>query len=445
MKYKIIFSSILSLCATCSAGLDDQMEKFFDKYNTVKSISSPEVVNSQLGTHFLGGGGEARTNVYDVNPVHISLPKFSAGCGGIDYALGGINIASKEEVKQALKSIATNGVGYAFLLGIETTSPVIASNMKTIQTWANQLNSININSCELATSLVQGAWPKSQRASSYICEHAATTHSLFTDHITAKHGCRDDKDKRQKAFQKIEKENEDFLIEDYNVAWKALKDMNIEPEMKNLFMNITGTIVAKKDQEIKVYPPQWKQAMEILRYGGSLKKAYQIGKDNLSVEIKPLIIQTESSWKFLIKRTLQSIQDKILLENKGVTNSLSDKERDLIATTRFPIGTLLSLMAQYNGKGGLIAVDRYSDLIAFERVLKFAEEVAKETLHKAETMRVIQVDSMNLDKYIKQVNEVIQELHALNMENLQKISTEHQMINYLMKIDKTLRRKERGV
>lgn len=83
--------------------IDFEVEKFFDKYNTVKNTTSPDTINSQLGTHFFGGG-TVRTNVCDVNPVHISLPSISAGCGGIDYALGEINIASKDEMKQLLES-----------------------------------------------------------------------------------------------------------------------------------------------------------------------------------------------------------------------------------------------------------------------------------------------------------------------------------------------------
>lgn len=428
-----------------SSSLDHRIAAFFDKYNVTTNASTPDQINSELGVHFLGGGGVARTNVYDVSPIHISLPKFSSGCGGIDYTLGGINIASKEEMKKALKSIASNGVGYAFLLGIETVSPVVASTMKQIQTWANQLNAININSCELASSLVQGVWPKETRASSYICEHASTTNPLFKDLIEAKHGCRDDPAKKEKAFEAVQKSDKDIFIGKYNVAWKALENSDLDPETKNLFMNITGTIVVLGEKKVSIYPPQHKKGLEILRIGGTLQNGYKIASNNIEIFTEAISISPEHAWKTKIQRILSSLQNKLLSEKSGMKSTLSNEEKQLISTTRFPIGSLLSLMAQYNGKGGNLAIERYSDIIAFERVLIFAEEVIRDTLYRAESLRAAQVTGYELDEYIKQVNQVLKDIQALNRENLQQITAEHEIINYLMNIDRTLREKERGV
>ncbi len=446
---RAVYSLIALLLSTASlqatSNLDSKIAAFFDKYNVSSNTSTPESINSELGVHFLGGGGTTRTSVYDVSPIHISIPKFSAGCGGIDYTLGGINIASKEEMKNALKSIASNGAGYAFLLGMESVSPIVASTMKQIQTWANQLNAININSCELGSSLVQGVWPKEQRASSFICEHAATKNPLFKDLIEAKHGCRDDATKRNAAFESVQKSEKDLFVGKYNTAWRALEGSSLDKETKQLFMNITGTIVVKGDKDVKVYPPRYKQTLEILRFGGTLENAYTIDNDGIEIVLAPLHVNPEAAWKNRVQQLLHSLQDRLLQERQGQTTSLSEEEKNLISSTRFPIGSLLSLMAQYNGKGGTLALDRYSDLIAYERVLLFAEEVIRDTLCRAEALRASQVSGYQLDEYIKQINQVLSNLQTLNLENLQHISAEHQIIDYLMNVDKTLRDKERGV
>lgn len=432
--------------------LDGQIHRFFNQFNIVANNTSSEYENTSLGVNFLGAGGTVRTTVFDVNPIHVQLPSFSAGCGGIDYTLGGINIASAKEMREALKSIASNAVSYAFLLGIETVSPLVSSTMKQVQTWANQLNAININSCELATSLVQGVWPKEQRASSYICEHAGSSSPIFRDLIEAKHGCRD-REKRDVAFGKAQGNSKNILVGNYNVAWKALSDMNFDEETKNLFMCISGTIVVKDVKEageekrtIHVYPPLYKQAIETLRYGGSIKNAYRIEKNGIDVQTKdPLVIHPEKSWKNKTFLLLKQIQQKLLNETKEPSQSLSDEEKSLISTTHFPMGSLLSLMTQYNGKGSLIALDRYSDLIAIERVLRFAEEVVRDILSKAEILRSAQVSGYELDEYIKQVQGVLRDLQAIKLENHQKISSEHQVIKYMIDIDRNLREKDRGV
>lgn len=445
--------SILLICCSSSlfgSSLDDGINKFFDHFNVKANNSSPEYINSQLGVHFLGGSGTARMPVYDVSPIHTSLPNISAGCGGIDYTLGGINIASKKEMKNALKSIASNGIGYAFLLGIETVSPVIASTMKQIQTWANQLNAININSCELASGLVQGAWPKSQRASSYICEHASTQDSLFKDLIEAKHGCRDDSNKK-KIVSQIRHKNRDILVGNYNIAWKSLENLPLDEKTKNLFMNLTGTIVVyeipenpAEGRKVSVYPPQYKKAVDLIRLGGKLEKGYAISDNKIDINIETISIHPENAWKEKIYQTLLSLQEKILKERSDTHVSLSEEERSLISTTHFPIGSLLSLMGQYNGSGAALALDKYSNLIAFERVIQFAESVVRDTMQRAEALRSAQISGYELDEYLKQLHTVLNELRAMNMENIQNISSEHQVIDYLIQIDKKIREKERG-
>ena len=46
-------------------GMDDKINEFFDSFNTRANNSDPTYINSQLGVHFLGGGGTVRTGVYD--------------------------------------------------------------------------------------------------------------------------------------------------------------------------------------------------------------------------------------------------------------------------------------------------------------------------------------------------------------------------------------------
>lgn len=435
------------------SSLDQNINDFFNQFNVVANTTDSDFINSQTGVHFLGGHGAARAKVYDINPIHVQLPSFSAGCGGIDYTLGGLNIASKGEMKQALKSIASNSIGYAFLLGIETVSPVISSTMKQIQSWSNQLNAININSCEIGSSLVQGVWPKSQRASSYICEHASTTNPLFTDHIQAKHGCRDDKPKRLAAVHKVKENNKNILVGSYNIAWEVLRGMGVDDEeTKNLFMNITGTIVVhdstqeSDEKRVIIFPPNHEKAVEVLTLGGEIKKAYRIDRDEIGVKTdKAIEIKPENAWKHKISHTLESIRDKLLNEKPRSESLWNEDEKTLIRTTHFPISSLITLMTQSNGQAGILSIDLYSQLIAYERVIRFSEDVVKSTLHKAESLRAAQVSGYELDEYIKKVQGVLVDLRRLNRLNTEKMLEQQNLISFLLDYDRKIREKDRGI
>ena len=244
-------------------------------------------------------------------------------------------MASGAELKNALKGIASNAVGYAFLLGVETISPSVASTIKQIQTWANQLNAININSCEMASTMVQGIWPKTQRGSAYICEHAGTTSPLFKDMIEAKHGCRDDEAKRQNAMNKVKGKDADILVGNYNVAWKALEGTSLDEATKNLFMNITGTIVVHErpesgigENEVQVFPPNFKKALEILRFGGRLDKAYKIDPNGIDVEFDAIEISVENAWKSKVHKILSSLQNKILKRKQGRKHNIDRRGKE---------------------------------------------------------------------------------------------------------------------
>ncbi|MCK4934640.1 MAG: conjugal transfer protein TraH, partial [Simkaniaceae bacterium] len=91
MNHRSILTLVFSITLSShllSSSLNKKMGEWFDNVNTTANISSPEMINSQLGVHFLGGGATSRANVYDINPIHVSTPKISAGCGGIDFTLG---------------------------------------------------------------------------------------------------------------------------------------------------------------------------------------------------------------------------------------------------------------------------------------------------------------------------------------------------------------------
>ncbi|MCB1073687.1 MAG: conjugal transfer protein TraH, partial [Chlamydiia bacterium] len=161
---------IFPLSAKEKKSFSGKIQEFFDQTNIPANISEGDVFyDDVIGVNFLGGSGFVRTQVSDINPIHVSLPKLNVGCGGIDYTMGALNIVSKDEMKKALLNIAKNAGTHAFLLALETTSPLTAGVMSKVQHWSNQLNAININSCEIGSSLIEGIWPRSEEATQYIC------------------------------------------------------------------------------------------------------------------------------------------------------------------------------------------------------------------------------------------------------------------------------------
>jgi conjugative transfer pilus assembly protein TraH len=176
-----------------SASLHEDLHSYLGQLNTYSHVDKNEVYYSQRAGYMTGGGISVRNGSTDTKFANVSLPKFDAGCGGIDIFTGGISFISHDQFIAALKNIASAAQGYAFMLGIETVSPTIASTMKQMETWANTINSLGINSCDVATGLVGSVWPRRTAAKQQICR-SAKSGGFASSYINARHQCSDEGD-----------------------------------------------------------------------------------------------------------------------------------------------------------------------------------------------------------------------------------------------------------
>lgn len=458
-KILFIIYLIFPFYLTCES-FDETIRDWMDKFNVVATSNHPDAFKSQIGFHLVGGQGLVRPVVKDFNPIHIEFPKFSAGCGGINYATGGIHFANGKEMVEALKSIATNGVCYAFNLGLQVVSPQIASATKDIQHFANQLNSININSCEVSKSIVQALMPNIDRSSKIICSEAAVTNSEVDNYIRAKHKCAQESDFEDRMLGDTKKTQPSWVIGDYNVAWEALKKSGIDDHLSRLlFLNITGTIVVSKEKSknsvnrnVTLYPSKIKDALDGILYGGVISKAYQLdlgsnGKYNeLEIHLKDLNIPHSHCWKTKIYKQLRSLADKFDNESLGsVSEALTDEDKKLLDSTKLPIGSMMTLMSQWSGSAmDLASLNDCAEIIACERLCEFIQTLLGNIRSAASSLESIHTDG-SLEEYIKSLHKVEQTIRDYEKRNIYKYESKQNQIQFLMNFERNLREKSRGV
>jgi conjugative transfer pilus assembly protein TraH len=406
---------------------NESIDRFFSRFNSGSpSLSSP------LEIHFLGGKASPGAPFLDRDFSQTNVPAFSLNDRPIDPISGGLHAAKNMEGALISARSQKDGV-YRHLVGLETTSPLMASAIKQIVTWANQLNAMSIHSYDAAAALAPGLWPKIQRGVTLACEHEKIADGY--DLIEAKTLCQDKKI-RERALLTLSERNDQVFAGSFNVADKVLTQMGIG-KTKKILMNMTGTLVSRDSATIQHFPPKHKEVLALLREGRKIENGYLLKGDGLGIEQG--IISVETSEKDRILSLFKSIQEKLKTEN----SDFSEEEKSLLGSTHFPVATFLALMGQYNGIGSALILERYSDLIAFERTIQFMEETAETILYKAESLRASQISGYELDAYIKQVSGVLLDLRRLKEENLQKIENEQKALDYLITIEKTLREKAR--
>ena len=71
--------------------LQKKMDRFIEKYNTTVHAECPKVYKGQMAGYATGGGINVRNQVFNRRPLTVTLPSYSAGCGGIDIHTGGFS------------------------------------------------------------------------------------------------------------------------------------------------------------------------------------------------------------------------------------------------------------------------------------------------------------------------------------------------------------------
>ena len=393
----------------------------FEQFFEAEERSSPTDPVS-IEAHFFGAPANRQESLLTADPHSVRPPHFSREENPIDYIGGGLDAAKGDKMKTSLRRAARGDV-YRYLVGLEAVSPLTASVMKQIQSFANQLNAMSLHSYESSAALVPGLWPKAERASAYLCQHTLLADGDATDWIDATYQCQD-RNVRRRMLQKAGKSKQ-MIAGTSNVAAKILSSLGFHPPAVDLLINLTGTVVVKEDDEMMIFPSQHRQVIAFWQQGQTIDKAYLLEQDNVSM--KRGALTSESSEAARILCLLQGMQQKLRTDAP-----FSSIEKKLFATSYFPMGTWITLMTQYKGNGSQLVLERCSEILAGKRVMQLAQEVVTNVLHKAESLQFSQISGYELDLYIKQLHGVLQDLKDSQEIHDRNLTTETDSLTQLL-------------
>lgn len=367
---------ILCVCLLLTTALSGKEmifpERLFRMTGSETNVSQGDLLyKSQAAGYYSGGGGMVvRSPIRSTRFASAHLPEIHSGCGGIDIYTGGFSFISEQQVVDALQAIAANAAGYAFMLGIESVSPQMSNTLRQMQSWANTINGIGINSCETAARLVGSVWPANEMASEHICRTVGTSNAIFQDHINARHGCFGTASSQSLNDQINEV---DPMGKEYNIAWMALNSLpffkNQNQEMAEFFMTLVGTVIVKKGENGGNVPTSYFSKAEDPDFlqriieGGKITKYKCDERDKcLNLVEEEVEYTQETAWVSRIRNTLQSMQEKAITDQP-----LDSSEKGLLATTRLPLYRAVNVLAAYRrGQSCAADINNIADIVAWD-------------------------------------------------------------------------------
>lgn len=142
-----------SLATRASAGVNEKMEEMF---RVQSNYTAPGTADGAVRGVVTGGGLRVRNPIVNVQGVNFEAPRITAGCGGIDLYAGNLSFPSKEQYIATARAIVSNIGGYAFKSALNIICEHCESIMTNIQERVNDMNLGALNSCEVASQIIDG-------------------------------------------------------------------------------------------------------------------------------------------------------------------------------------------------------------------------------------------------------------------------------------------------
>ena len=289
-----------------------------------------------------------------------------------------------------------------------------------LQDIAREINSLNINSCETASALVAGMWPKSDRVDQQICQSLGTNTSEFKDWAEARRDCAKDS-KRKEVNSKKDGKYKDQLGDEFNIAWAAIKKQFGTLEEESLeaaefFMSISGTIIRYKEgsgesAELKTIEKatliKEAEVLDTLMFGESksAKQAtiYSCDDKEKCLKIKDKVLPFDESKALVpqIEEMLRGLATKM----RDHSGNLTDQEKNLINNTQIPILKIVAVQNAFMVGNSVINIHEYAEPIAYDYILGYLESILDFVAVNIDELAKVQMDGTYIENFKRNISD----------------------------------------
>ena len=365
------------------ADVNGDLNDFFDGLGFSSNVTSPRAYIGQEAGYYTGGSLFARTPVKNLQLAQIELPGYRSGCGGIDLFMGSFSFIKGDQIVKLLKNVMNNAAGYAFTLALETATPQLANVMKYLQKAASEINAMNVNSCETATGLVGGLWPKTQEAQRRVCSDIGSTQrgNVFSDYAAAKQGCGNE-GRLTETLNSAKGAHKHAVFKEGNLAWKAIQQndfLKSDYTLAELFMSLSGTVIVKQngsgDEAEHTFEnlPSLATNMKLLGalLNGGTATIYKCDDTEkcLAPRTSTININPQSALRRKVGNTLQKMAEKFYSDTR-----LQNTEIGLMESTTLPIQKMLNIQMAFYKDQKILDITSYSDVISVDILFQYLNE-----------------------------------------------------------------------
>lgn len=395
-------------------------------------------VNSQNAHHVMLGRSSKRWESKRTPLVNIQLPSINADCSGIDIFNGAFSFISTEELLTILKKIGSSATGFAFYLALETVSPQIASGIKHLAKVIQDMNAMNIGSCEGAAALLGAVAPRHSKLHENTCKLMGGNSGVLSDFVAGRKGCNEGGEKRVQPDEKTDAALKDVLQEACNVAWYVISKNEVwdNPKLKETLMSVTGTIITGPGKDFKILAPLAIEDafFDVFATGGTMA-LYKCDDPRKCLIVTPeeRAFSVGETHAEKVRTILDSIEDKVY-----TNTALDDQEKSIIELSRIPILKIINIMSTYHKGKAPISIQMYADIIAHDLLTQHVRHMITIIREIANAVSGAQINAELLKQYMDQLRSVEKKLKQRDEALFRKVDQILQIIQKIQLMEKSI-------
>jgi conjugative transfer pilus assembly protein TraH len=376
--------------------VEGDLNDFFDNLGFANNASRPRSFQDQQGGYYSGGSLLLRGNIENATLFEANPPNLSFGCNAIDLYGGAFSYINKEQFLALMNNIGKQAISFGVSIALQTAAPQIKSVLDQLMGAVQDMNGLNINSCQASASLLGGILPKTQATSSALCESIGISHNIFGDYAAARQGCGMDARNAQINSGKGDA-FKDILGDEYNLAWKALNNSALfsnDRRLAELFMSISGSVILRRNghQSIPAYLGSLAKSDDLISalVNGGRAVVYECDRTGSDECLNPRPVEMrlpkESAILYKVQTYITRLSEKVVTDS-----AIGEEEKAFVNATYFPILKIIAVESAFKEGNAPISADEIAEIVAYDIVLRYLSRVIDLTAYGVTKLQSIQL------------------------------------------------------
>ena len=372
----MLASGLMAAPMATGGGLED----FYNSVSAYNNATAPQSYHGQAMNVYTAGSLFMRTPSRSYQLLNVATPSLRGGCGGIDAFAGSFSFINADQFVAMLRNIGQNALGLIFMTALQSMAPDIMETIKYLQNVAKDINSLGINSCEMAKDLVAGSdiekWMKANKVNTGLGAAVAGLYSDWTEVRNKLFGNSAEAAEKADALKASNPVVAEQLIEG-NLVWRAINKGSLPSYLsekeRRMVMSAIGAVIMRKKDNGDADPSFHDQALSFKQLLGAIDGGDLDGKPRIFTCIDGIgidectILGTEpfdgKPFSQLAYERMFAIYNKIV--NRGP--ALDNGEIDFINATSVPVYKILATAASMKTQS-----------VAEEQIIKNADVIGAE-------------------------------------------------------------------